>query len=77
MNFDIEKLHYGELTIKGAFHHNPRAVRKAKDIISAYSLLDKLNLSLLISEKMKLKDTELALQKMATGRALKIALYPE
>jgi L-iditol 2-dehydrogenase len=35
INIDTELLHYSELTIKGVYHHTPRHVRKAFDLITS------------------------------------------
>ncbi len=68
--FDTGKIHYGDLTLKGSFHHTPKSVRRAFELLSQR----KINLAPLISGHMPLGEAEKALQKMAKGEALKIAL---
>ncbi|MBS7657666.1 alcohol dehydrogenase catalytic domain-containing protein [Candidatus Bathyarchaeota archaeon] len=70
--FDASHIHYGELTIKGAFHHTPLAVEKAlKLIVSKVIRIDKI-----ISHRMNLSNIEDALKLMAEGKAVKVAITP-
>lgn len=71
-SLDTQKLHYGELTIKGSFHHTPRTVERAFGLISSGTL----RLDPLITSRMGLTDVERALQLVSQGDALKVALDP-
>jgi len=69
---DTGKVHYDELTIRGAFHHTPLCVEKALGLISS-SLI---RTNEIITHEMPLNDAEKALQLMGEGRAVKVALIP-
>ncbi len=70
ISFNTGKLHYGNVTLRGSFHHTPKSVK------SAFSLLSqrKIRLGSLISSRMRISEVERALQMMARGEALKVAL---
>ncbi|MFH1703426.1 MAG: alcohol dehydrogenase catalytic domain-containing protein [Nitrospirota bacterium] len=72
VTYDTYRLHYDEITLKGAFHYTPDDVKKA------YKLLceEKLGLSMLISGRYPLKDTHKAFDKLAKGVGLKYAIMP-
>lgn len=72
VNLDTKHIHYGELTIKGTFHHTPIAVERAMTLISS-GLLDS---SKIVTHKMSLNEVEKALISMADGKAVKVALIP-
>jgi L-iditol 2-dehydrogenase len=69
---DAGRLHYGELTIKGVFHHTPQTVAKALRLLSEGAIEP----SALISHRMPLKDTQEALEMVMAGEAIKVALFP-
>jgi len=69
---DTGKLHYGELTVRGAFHHTPLCVERALSLISLASI----KTSGIITHEMPLADVERALQLMAEGKAVKVAIIP-
>jgi L-iditol 2-dehydrogenase len=69
---DTERIHYGDLTLKGIFHHTPMSVLKAYKIISS----GKFNGKHLITDYMPLLELESALQRMGRGESLKIAITP-
>jgi len=69
---DTGHLHYGELTIKGVFHHTPQMVRKALDFLC----LGVVKAEPLLTGQLPLKDLERALQMVAAGQAIKIAIIP-
>jgi L-iditol 2-dehydrogenase len=73
VSFDAGRVHYGELTLQGSFHHTPSAVETAFRLLAS----GKISTTSLISNQMPLSRTEEALQLMASGRALKIALRPD
>lgn len=70
--FEAGKIHYGNLTLKGSFHHTPKSVKQAFSLLSQR----KIRFTPLISHRMPLSHTEKALQMMSRGEALKIALTP-
>jgi L-iditol 2-dehydrogenase len=72
VTFSTEKIHYGELQIRGAFHHTPSAVARAFRLIVS----EQIAIKPLISHEMPLQKAEEALQLMGKGEALKIALRP-
>lgn len=71
-SIDTGTVHYGELTLKGVFHHTPANVREALRLISTR----KVNVAPLITHRMRLAEVEAALQLMQNGTAIKVALTP-
>jgi len=69
---DTDRVHYGELTIRGVFHHTPRTVAKALQLLSGRVV----ETSPLVSGRVPLHDTQAALEKMMSGEAIKMALIP-
>ncbi len=69
---DTERLHYGELTIKGVFHLTPRHVEEALKLIEA-GIIDS---NILITHEMSLSQINEALEMMGTGKSMKIAIKP-
>lgn len=72
VTFDTRHIHYGELTILGAFHHTPLSVERALALIASGAV----NAKKLITHEMALKDVETALNMMAEGKAVKVAVRP-
>jgi L-iditol 2-dehydrogenase len=72
VSFDTACLHYGDLTIKGVFHHTPRTVEKALSLLTAGIVKAKP----LISAELPLEKLEEGLQMMMEGRAVKVAILP-
>jgi len=72
MALDTQHVHYGELTILGAFHHAPIDVERALTLIAAGAI----NVGKLITHEMDLKNVEAALNMMAEGNAVKVAIKP-
>ena len=72
VTYDTYRLHYDEITLKGAFHYTPDDVKKA------YKLLckGKLGLSRLISGSYPLRKTQEAFVKLSKGVGLKYAIIP-
>jgi L-iditol 2-dehydrogenase len=71
-SIDTEAVHYGELTLRGVFHHTPRDVREAMRLISTRQV----KVTPLITHRMKLFQVETALRLMQNGKAIKVALSP-
>jgi len=69
-SIDTGAVHYGELALKGVFHHTPRDVREAMRLISTRQV----KVAPLITHRMKLPQVEAALRLMQSGAAIKVAL---
>lgn len=69
---EAEHIHYGEITIKGSFHHTPTTVERALELIAS----GKVRVDPLITARMGLSHVEQALKAMGEGRVLKVALDP-
>jgi L-iditol 2-dehydrogenase len=67
-----ERLHYGELKIIGVFHHTPYYVRRALSLIADGSI----DANALITHEMELARLADALELVASGEALKVAIIP-
>ena len=72
VSFDTDCLHYGNLTVKGVFHHTPRTVEKALSLLSSGIV----KAEPLISAELPLEKLEEGLQMMIEGRAVKVAVIP-
>ncbi|MEM2123443.1 MAG: zinc-binding dehydrogenase [Candidatus Bathyarchaeia archaeon] len=72
VTFDTHHIHYGELTIIGAFHHTPLSVERALALIASKAI----DVKKLITHEVALKDVEAALHMMAEGKAVKVAVRP-
>ena len=70
--FDATRLHYGEVTIKGCFHHTPRLVEQALDLL-ATGVVDG---GALIDGQIPLAQVEDGLQRMARSEVIKLAVIP-
>jgi L-iditol 2-dehydrogenase len=72
IQIDTRRIHYDELRIIGVFHHTPRHVRTALSLISS----GQIDTNGLITHEMELERLEQALQLVASGDALKVAVIP-
>ncbi len=72
VSFDTALLHYGDLTIKGVFHHTPRTIEEALSLLTSGVVKAKP----LISAELPLESLEEGLQMMMAGRAVKVAILP-
>ena len=72
ISLDTGRLHYEELTIKGVFHHTPRTVEKALELLARGVI----NAQPLISGRLPLKEVQTALEMMMRGDAIKMAIVP-
>jgi len=72
ISVDTQRLHYDELEIIGVFHHTPMYIRKALALIAE----GQLDADALITHEMPLQRLEEALQLVASGEALKVAIVP-
>lgn len=69
---DTRRAHYEELTLVGAFHHTPKLIRMAIELLEAGTLVP----DALVTHHMGLAAVPDALALMAGGQALKIAINP-
>lgn len=70
--FDASRLHYDGVTIKGTFHHTPRTVQTAFKMITSGTI----QTEPLVTHVKPLEDLEEALNLVASGRAVKVAITP-
>lgn len=69
-SIDTGLVHYGELTLKGVFHHTPRDVRESLRLIST----GQIKVAPLVTHRMRLAQVEEALRLMQKGTAIKVAI---
>lgn len=72
VSLDTAAIHYGELTLKGVFHHTPRHLRQALDLLSARQV----TADPFISGTFPLAQTLEALEAMERRRGIKFAIVP-
>jgi L-iditol 2-dehydrogenase len=72
VTFETKALHYGERRLIGVFHHTPNAIRRALELIGSRQL----QLDPLITDELPLSELGMAFQRMESGGALKLAIYP-
>ncbi|MGD8565789.1 MAG: zinc-binding dehydrogenase [Candidatus Bathyarchaeota archaeon] len=73
IKMETELLHYGEITVRGAFHATPLNFKKALNLIASGTI----DVKQLITRKMKLMDIEKAFQILAKAKnEIKIAISP-
>ena len=72
MTLETKTLHYGERKVIGVFHHTPKAIRRALELIASRQL----QLDPLITDDLPLSDLGSAFTRMALHGALKMAIYP-
>jgi len=72
ITLDTERIHYGDLTIKGIFHHTPLSVKRAYELITSRMF----NGRSLITDRMPLSELEEALKSMIEGKCIKMAIMP-
>jgi L-iditol 2-dehydrogenase len=70
VTFPTRQLHYDEVKLVSSFHHTPKQVKAAFDLLAS----GQLDPSLLITKQMPMASFEQALQEVEAGKALKIAL---
>ena len=72
LELDTSRVHYDELTLRGAYHHRPPTVRQALDTLT-HGLFPA---ELLLTAHMPLAETEEALRSMMRRDNLKVVLDP-
>jgi L-iditol 2-dehydrogenase len=73
IKLNTEMLHYGELTVLGAFHTTPLHFRKALNLISSRTV----DVRPLVTKRMKLEDIKQAFEILSTSKnEIKIAIAP-
>lgn len=70
--YDSGRLHYDELTLKGAFHYTPEDVKEAVELIKT----GKLKLKELISGIFSLDEIETVFEKLSRGEGIKYLILP-
>lgn len=73
VNIDTRRLHYDEVRVIGVFHHTPKYVKQALDLIAS----GQVDVKQLITHRMMLKDLEKAIKMHKGGETLKILISPE
>jgi len=69
---DAHRLHYCELTLKGAYHHRPATFARALDLLASGDLDPRA----LLSAELPLAQVEDALRRMMRREALKVVIRP-
>ncbi|MBQ7449828.1 alcohol dehydrogenase catalytic domain-containing protein [bacterium] len=72
VTFDTKRLHYDEVKLVAAFHHTPKYIKAALDMISE----KKIDVKKLITCEMPLAETKTALEMQGSSKAVKIVLKP-
>ena len=72
VTFDTKRLHYDEVKLVSAFHHTPKYIKAALDMISN----GKIDVKQLITCEMPLSKTKEALEMQGSSKAIKIVLKP-
>jgi L-iditol 2-dehydrogenase len=70
---NAHRLHYGELTVKGAYHHRPATFARALELLAAGALAAP---RALLSAELPLDRLEDALRSMMRREALKVVIRP-
>jgi L-iditol 2-dehydrogenase len=70
---NAEQVHYGELTVRGAFHTTPLHFRRALDLIASKNI----DVRPLITREMRLDDIGKAFEMLSTSKKeIKIGIIP-
>jgi L-iditol 2-dehydrogenase len=72
IRLDTRRVHYEELTLLGAFHHTPEAIRRAVALLESGTFVP----DGLITHRMGLEGVREALDLMARSAALKVLIEP-
>lgn len=69
---DTHRLHYGEITLKGVYHHRPDTVRRALELLAE----EDFPADLLLSGQRPVEEVEEALRSMMRKEAIKVVITP-
>lgn len=72
VTLDTHRVHYGEISLSGVFHHTPRHFAESLSLISQ----KKIDVATLISGQKKLAEIDQVFQKGVAENPLKIAILP-
>lgn len=72
VGFDATRLHYGQISVKGSFHHTPRFVEMAWRMLADGHI----DCAALVDGEIALEDVETGLQRMDRGEVIKLAVRP-
>jgi L-iditol 2-dehydrogenase len=72
VNVNTDRLHYGELTLKGVFHNTPEHVRSALALLASRQI----PFELLISDRRPLTDLARTFEDMKNRQVIKVAMIP-
>ena len=72
LELDTGRVHYDELTLRGAYHHRPETVRRAVELLAE----GRIPAGELLTSRMPLEQTERALRTMMRRENLKVVLEP-
>lgn len=72
VSLETRPLHYGEITLKGVFHHTPAYFAQALDLISGHHI----DVEALITEQVPLSALLTVLERLCHGQGMKYALLP-
>lgn len=72
LELDTTRVHYGELTLRGAYHHRPSTVSRALELLSR----ERFPAHLVLTSRLPLARTAEALQRMISRQDLKVVLQP-
>lgn len=70
--FDAGHLHYGEVTMKGSFHHTPRTIAQALHLLAS----GQVDVSPMLNGTIGLHEVEDGLQRMKRSEVIKLAVDP-
>lgn len=72
LEVDAYRLHYEQLTLRGAYHHRPHTFRRALEILGA----DDVRFNILLAPARSLQEVEDALRSMMRKEAIKVPIVP-
>lgn len=72
VEFDAGKIHYGETTIVGSFHHEPTAFRRAVSAIESGDV----DVAPFLTHRVRLEEIMAAFELMKTRQAMKVSVIP-
>ncbi len=73
VTFDTKRLHYDEVKLIAAFHHTPKYIREALNLIGS----GKIDVKKLITATLPLSKTKEALEMQGNSKAIKVLLKPD